>query len=173
MDPQFRERTAAYDALPAQLPVKVQIHRANVKSLQVGDWAEVTKRFGPESVDLFASLSEDRNPLHLSPKFAATTRFKRPIAHGMLTASLFSGLLGLHLPGKGSVYLQQTVKFRAPAFVGSSVTARVTIVKIRTDKPIVTLSTEARDSESGKVLVAGEAVILAPRRLVAELQAKL
>ena len=87
------------------------------QSLEIGQKAHLTKRFGATEVAAFAALSEDFNPLHLDPAFAATTAFERPIVHGMLLASLFSGLLGQQLPGKGSIYLGQNLSFKLPVFV--------------------------------------------------------
>ena len=126
--------------------------------LFVGQKASLSKRFGPEEVSAFAGLSEDFNPLHLDPAFAATTPFERPIVHGMLLASLFSGLLGQHLPGKGAVYLGQSLSFKQPVFVGDEVVAEVEIIAIRDDKPIITLATRVLTA-SGAIAVAGEAVV--------------
>lgn len=135
--------------------------------LSVGDSATLTKAFSFRDVSRFADVSEDRNPLHLSESFAATTQFKKPIAHGCLTSSLFSGLLGLHLPGAGTVYLQQNSSFTAPLFVGVPVTATVTVEKIRADKPIVTFSTLAMTAD-GKTIVKGQAVVMVPAERVGQ-----
>ncbi|WP_310597536.1 MaoC family dehydratase [Aeromonas aquatica] len=129
-----------------------------MSTLAIGQKASLTKRFGPTEVSAFAGLSEDFNPLHLDPAFAASTPFERPIVHGMLLASLFSGLLGQHLPGKGSVYLGQSLSFKQPVFVGDEVTAEVEIIALREDKPIATLATRIFTS-SGALAVTGEAVV--------------
>ncbi|MFM5785037.1 MaoC family dehydratase [Aeromonas caviae] len=127
----------------------------------VGMKASLTKRFGPAEVAAFAGLSEDFNPLHLDPDFAATTVFERPIVHGMLLASLFSGLLGQQLPGKGSIYLGQSLSFTLPVFVGDEVTAEVEVVALRSDKPIATLATRIF-TQGGALAVTGEAVVKLP-----------
>ncbi|SHH98054.1 MaoC family dehydratase [Ferrimonas marina] len=127
-------------------------------SLVEGQSAEVTKVFGPAEVAAFAELSEDRNPIHLDESFAAATPFGQPIVHGILLSSLLSGLLGQKLPGEGTIYLGQTLKFVRPVLVGDEVTARVTISQIRDDKPIVTLLTEVLNSK-GEACVQGEAVV--------------
>lgn len=127
-------------------------------TLVVGQKAGLSKRFGPAEVGAFAGLSEDFNPLHLDPAFAASTPFERPIVHGMLLASLFSGLLGQKLPGEGSVYLGQSLSFKQPVFVGDEVRAEVEVIAIRDDKPIVTLATRIF-TQDGALAVTGEAVV--------------
>ncbi|WP_287146578.1 MaoC family dehydratase [Aeromonas sp.] len=126
---------------------------------EIGQKASLTKRFGAAEVGAFAGLSEDFNPLHLDSAFAATTPFERPIVHGMLLASLFSGLLGQQLPGKGTVYLGQSLSFKQPVFVGDEVTAEVEIIALRADKPIITLATRIVTA-SGALAVTGEAVVM-------------
>ena len=89
--------------------------------IQLGNTASITKIFSNEDVENFAGLSEDRNPVHLDDDFAKSSIFKQRIVHGMLTASLFSGLLGEKLPGKGTIYLGQNLKFSAPVPIGKKV----------------------------------------------------
>jgi acyl dehydratase len=127
--------------------------------IKVGDTASVSKNVTDEVIRAFAEVSGDHNPLHLDEAFAATTRFGRRIAHGMLGASLISSVLGNELPGAGSIYLSQTLKFRAPAFIGDTLTARVTVASIREGKPLVTLETVC-ENQHGEVLIQGEAVVL-------------
>ncbi|MFI3247328.1 MAG: MaoC family dehydratase [Ferrimonas sp.] len=127
-------------------------------SFVVGQHAEISKTFGEKEVLTFSELSEDRNPVHLDSSYAANTPFKRPIVHGMLLSSLLSALLGQHLPGAGTIYLGQTLKFIRPVYVGDPVTAKVTISEIRPDKPIITLTTEVFDKD-GHPCVQGEAVV--------------
>ena len=128
------------------------------KTLRIGDKAELSKAFTEEEVFRFAELSADKNPLHLDKDFGRASIFGQRIVHGMLVASLFSGLIGMQLPGEGSIYLGQTLAFKAPVAIGEQVTATVEIIKIREDKPIVTLRTLCIDS-GGKVLIEGEAVV--------------
>lgn len=168
MSEEFRRVTAAYDGLVSSHPASVTRSSKPGLPLKVGDWAELTKQFTPDVVSAFSEVSEDRNPLHLLPEFAAKTQFKKPIVHGALVSSLFSGLLGLHLPGAGTVYLSQSSQFSRPVLVGDSVRARVTIKSIRADKPIVTFTTEAFDG-TGTLVVSGEAVVVAPKNLIAKL----
>ncbi len=128
------------------------------RDLNVGDTASVSKVFTDEDVLGFSNLSFDKNPIHLDQSFAEQSIFGRKIVHGMLAASLFSGLLGMQLPGEGSIYLGQSLNFTAPIYIGDKITATVEIVKIRPDKPIVTLRTYCLNSE-GSLVIDGEAVV--------------
>jgi 3-hydroxybutyryl-CoA dehydratase len=131
-------------------------------TLSVGDAAEISRTVTEEDVRAFAELTGDHNPVHLDEEYAAGTRFGRRIAHGMLGASLISAVLANELPGRGTVYLSQTLRFTAPVFLGDTVTARVVVKQVREDKPIVTLETVCTN-ERGERVVEGEAVVLAPR----------
>ena len=126
----------------------------------VGDSAEITRTIEQADIDAFAAVTGDHNPVHVDEEFAKTTRFRRRIAHGMLTASLISAVLANHLPGEGSVYLGQTLQFLAPVFPGDEITARVTVLEIREDKPIVKLETVCVNQREEMVL-RGEATVLA------------
>jgi len=128
-------------------------------NLKVGDTASLTKTITDTDIRAFAELSGDRNPIHLDDEYAATTRFGRRIAHGMLAASLISTVLGTELPGIGTVYLSQNSQFVAPVYPGDTVTARVTVRTIRDDKPIVTLETIC-ENQRGETIIRGEAIVL-------------
>lgn len=129
--------------------------------LKVGDRASLTKVISDEDVRQYAAISNDMNPVHLDDEFAAQSIFGQRIAHGMLVASLFSGLIGMEVPGKGTIYLGQDLKFRAPVPIGTRVTATVEVIKIREDKPIATLRTVCVN-EAGEVVIDGEAVVRVP-----------
>ena len=131
-------------------------------NLKVGDSAEMRKTIADEDVRAFAELTGDRNPVHLDEEYAAQTRFGRRIAHGMLGASLISAVLANELPGRGTVYLSQTLRFTAPVFPGDTVTARVVVKAVREDKPVVTLETVCTN-QRGERVVEGEAVVLVPK----------
>jgi 3-hydroxybutyryl-CoA dehydratase len=124
-----------------------------------GDTAEVTKTITQEDIEKFAELSGDRNAIHLDKDYAKGTRFRACIAHGILTSSLISNVIGNHLPGLGSIYLGQNLKFVAPVFAGDTITARATVISIREDKPIVTLETVCTN-QRGEVVIKGEAAVL-------------
>ena len=127
--------------------------------IKVGDTAEISKTIRENEVRAFAELTGDFNPVHLDEDYAKGTRFGRRIAHGMLTASLISSVLANKLPGEGTVYSSQTLQFVAPVYLDDTVTARVTVTKIRDDRPIATLETVCMN-ERGEMLVKGEAVVL-------------
>ena len=131
--------------------------------LKVGDAAETHKTIADEDVRAFAEVTGDRNPIHLDEEYAKGTRFGRRVAHGMLGASLISAVLANELPGRGTVYLSQTLKFTAPSFLGDTVTARVVVKHVREDKPVVTLETVCTN-ERGERVVEGEAVVLVSRQ---------
>ncbi len=130
--------------------------------MKPGDTAEITKTIEQADIDAFADLTGDHNPVHVDEEFAKTTRFGRRIAHGMLTASLISAVLANKLPGEGSVYLGQTLEFKAPVFPGDEITARVTVKEMRADKPIVKLETLCINQRN-EIVIRGEATVLVHR----------
>jgi len=128
---------------------------------QVGDSAEFTKVFSEEDVTLFAGITGDGNPIHTSREFAAKTRFRQRIAHGLLTAGTISAAIGTKLPGPGCIYLSQTLEFKAPVFLGDEITARVEIVEVVSERR---LRMRTRCFNQDKVMVIdGEAMIVPPR----------
>jgi 3-hydroxybutyryl-CoA dehydratase len=126
---------------------------------KIGDSASISKTITDRDIQAFADVTGDHNPLHLDDEYAAKTRFGRRIAHGMLSASLISAVLANELPGAGSVYLSQTLKFVKPVFPGDTVTALVIVTGIRDDKPIITLETVCVNQHNEPVLK-GEATVL-------------
>ena len=133
-----------------------------MRSLQPGDKASRTTTITDEMIHTFADLTGDANPVHLDDAYAAGTRFKRRIAHGMIAAGLISAALANDLPGPGTVYLSQTLQFKSPVYPGDTLTTTVEVKAVRTDKPIVTLDTICRNQE-GVVVLEGEAVVLVSR----------
>lgn len=128
-------------------------------TLKIGDTFSSTKQITDKEIRAFADLVNDYNPIHLDDEYAATTRFGKRIAHGMLTSGLISGVLGYQLSERKVLYLSQTLKFTAPVFVDDTITATATVAKIREDKPIVTLETICTN-QNGETVVKGEAVIM-------------
>ena len=131
------------------------------RPVRVGDTAWMRKRVSDEDVRTFAEISGDRNPVHLDEAYAANTFFKQRIAHGALSGALISAVLGMLLPGPGSIYLSQTMNFKAPVYIDDEITAKVEVIAYRTDKRIVTLKTEVFNQED-RLVLAGEAVVIAP-----------
>ena len=130
--------------------------------LALGASASLDKTVTDADVRAFAAVSLDDNPVHLDDTYAATTRFGRRIAHGMLSAGVVSAVIGTRLPGPGTVYLSQSLQFKGPVFIDDTITATVTVKALREDKPIATLDTVVTN-QRGEVVLTGEAVVFAPR----------
>ena len=136
-----------------------------LEDLSVGQSAQREWTVSEAAVAAFAEVSGDANPMHLDEAYAAATQFKGRIAHGMLAGGYISAVLGMQLPGPGSIYLSQSLRFRRPIRIGAQLLARATITAIDEAKAHVTLSTVC--SVAGKTVVEGEAVVVVPRRAAA------
>jgi 3-hydroxybutyryl-CoA dehydratase len=132
------------------------------EDIQLGDSAHYAKTITEADILLFAAVSGDNNSVHLNQEYAETTAFKGRIAHGMLTASLISTVLGTRLPGEGAIYLSQSSRFKAPVRIGQTVTARVTVKELDPARKRVTFHTECRVGE--QVVLEGESLVIAPSR---------
>ena len=141
-------------------------HGYYFEDLSVGMEASVAKTITNDDVRIFAALSGDVNPVHLDDDFAAGTIFKRRIAHGFLTGSLFSTVLGTKLPGPGCIYLSQGLKFRAPVYIGDEVVATCRVTAIDPEKARVTLACDC--AANGKTVLEGEAVMMVDRRTASQ-----
>ena len=126
---------------------------------EVGESASFSKTITDADVTLFAGVTGDLNPVHIDELAAKRTRFGGRVAHGMLGAGLISTVLGTRLPGPGTIYLSQTLKFTAPMRVGDTITATVTVKSARPDKPLYTLETVVTN-QHGTTVIEGEAVVL-------------
>lgn len=124
-----------------------------------GQQASITREVTAADVETFAEISGDNNPVHLDQAFAEKSRFKKRIAHGILSAGYISAVLGSKLPGPGTIYLSQSITFKAPVYLGDSITATVTVLNYRPDKHILTLRTECANQD-GLVVLEGQAVCL-------------
>ena len=131
-----------------------------IEDLEIGMVRSLQKIVTDRDIELFAEVSTDRNPVHLDDDYARDTIFAGRIAHGMLTAGLISAVIGEQLPGHGTVYLGQSLKFLAPVRPGDMVTAEVEVLAIDYAKRRVTLDT--RCLVEGKPVLKGEAMVLAP-----------
>ena len=130
-----------------------------IEQYKVGDRASVRRRFGDAEVRAFAELTGDFNELHVDEAAAARSRFGRRVVHGMLTASLFTRLIGMELPGRGAIYMSQSMRFRAPVFVGDEVEAVVEVTAVDVPRKRLTLSTTCLNA-AGEPVIVGEALVM-------------
>jgi 3-hydroxybutyryl-CoA dehydratase len=140
------------------------LRELRLEDLSVGMSAERGHVVTDADLVAFAAVSGDDNPLHLDEAYAETTRFKGRIAHGLLAASYLSAVLGTQLPGPGSVYLSQSLRFSRPVRIGDAVIARVRVIAVNAHNGRVTL--ETRCLVEGSTVVDGEAVVMVERRSV-------
>jgi len=147
----------------------LDMHRDNfprgticIEDIEIGMKRHLRKQVTNRDIELFAEVSTDHNPVHLDDDYAQDTIFEGRIAHGMLTAGLISAVIGEQLPGHGTVYLGQSLRFMAPVRPGDLVTAEVEVTEIDHAKRKVTMLT--RCEVDGKNVLKGEAVVLAPSR---------
>ena len=132
------------------------------EDLSIGMDASYAREVTGADIQTFADVTGDDNPMHLDEAYAAGTMFKGCIAHGMLSAGYISKVIGTQLPGPGAIYLSQTLTFRAPVRAGEVVDARVEVIALDEKRRKVTLFCACK--VAGKVVVDGEAVVLAPSR---------
>ncbi|MBA4531945.1 MaoC family dehydratase [Brevibacillus halotolerans] len=130
-------------------------------SFKIGQSASFSRTMTETDFVMFAGLSGDYNPIHVDKEYAGDTRFGQRISHGLLTASLLSRLLGMHLPGKGSVYKDQSLQFKAPVFIGDTITATATVKEFNEARKTLTLVTECTN-QHGKVVLTGIATMVVP-----------
>ena len=138
-----------------------------IDKLGIGDAAEFTKTISESDIYLFAGVTGDLNPAHINESYAQNTFFKTRIAHGMLLAGFISAVIGTKLPGPGTIYIRQELKFLAPARIGDTITARVEVTQIQSDKNRVTLRTTCTNQEN-TLIMDGEATISPPKAKVAD-----
>ena len=132
------------------------------EDLEIGQAHETVHEITADDIQRFAEVSGDFNPLHMSDEYAATTMFEKRIAHGALTASYISGILGNNLPGPGAVFVGLNMRFRRPVYIGDTVTARATVAEKIDRGNRVVLKIEC--IVDGKRVIAGDAEVVAPSR---------
>jgi 3-hydroxybutyryl-CoA dehydratase len=137
-------------------------HGHYLEDIQMGQTALVAKTITEADVLLFAAVSGDTNPLHMNAEFAAQTRFKERIVHGMLTTSLWSTLVGTQLPGPGCAYMGQEINFLKPVHIGDTVTATLTVTEINLQKQRVYMKAEA--FVEGELVAVGQTKTWVPSR---------
>ena len=133
--------------------------------LTIGESASLVRVVGRDDIDLFATVSGDVNPAHLDPVFASTDIFGHIVAHGMWTGALVSAVLGTKLPGPGTIYLEQDLRFRKPVSPGDTITITVTVREKRPEKRIVVLDTRGAN-QRGEEVLNGSATVIAPDRAI-------
>ncbi|MBA7634701.1 (R)-specific enoyl-CoA hydratase [subsurface metagenome] len=134
-------------------------HGKTIDQLNIGDRASISKQIAERDVIRFAELTGDINPIHMDRFFAEQTIFGERIAHGMLTASLISAVLGMKLPGPGNIYISQSLKFRAPVKFGDVIEAEVEVIEKIPERNRVRLRTTCRNQDD-TVVLEGEAVVI-------------
>ena len=133
-----------------------------IEDLKPGMSASFGKTVSEADIVLFAGVSGDTNPVHLNQAFAEQTPFKARIAHGMLSAGFISTVFGTKLPGPGSIYMSQTLRFKAPVKIGDTVTATCTVTEVILEKRRAVFSTICKVGDT--VVIEGEAMIMVPSR---------
>lgn len=137
------------------------IQDRSFEDIKVGERASFSKTISEADIYAFAGICGDFNPIHVNEVEAAKSRFKGRIAHGLLTASLISTVLGTALPGKGTVYLGNKINFWAPAYIGDTLTAEVEVTEKREEKRVLVMKTMVVN-QLGKVVIDGQAVVMKP-----------
>lgn len=135
------------------------IRELTYEEIEIGDSAAFSKTIAEIDIYQFAGITGDFNPMHVDKEYAGTTFFKERIAHGMLTASFISTVLGMKLPGPNTIYLEQTVRFLAPVKIGDTICARVEVIEKIDAKKQIRLRTTVTN-QHGKTVVDGEALVM-------------
>ena len=130
------------------------------REIKLGQAAQISKKITDTDLSLFAAVTGDFNPIHFDPIYAAATPFKERITHGMILGGLISAVIGMKLPGQGTIYLEQTLHFLAPVKIGDVVTASVEVIDLL-EKRRVRLKTKCV-KQDGVVVLDGEALVIAP-----------
>lgn len=130
--------------------------------LKVGDAAEFAKTVTETDIYLYAGITGDFNPAHVNEAYAKNTFFKTRIAHGMLTAGFISAIIANQLPGPGTIYLKQDLSFLAPVHIGDTITGRVEIIELNTDKNRARLKTSC-SNQDGVIVLSGEGLVSPPK----------
>ena len=134
----------------------------SIDRLQVGDAAEFAKTISETDIYLYAGITGDFNPAHVNEAYAKNTFFKTRIAHGMLTAGFISAIIANQLPGPGTIYLKQDLSFLAPVRIGDTITARVEILEVNTEKNRVRLKTTC-SNQDGVIVLEGVGWVSPPK----------
>ena len=144
------------------MPASIGLESYCIEDLRIGMNGVYARTVTEADIVMFAATSGDTNPVHLNQEYAQTTFFKGRIAHGLLSAGFISTVLGTRLPGPGTIYLAQNLKFRAPVRIGDTVCAKVEVKEIISEKNHVVLTTNCFVKDM--LVIEGEATVLVPSR---------
>ena len=133
-----------------------------IDTIEIGDSASFTKTVTEADVVMYAGISGDFNPAHIDAEAARESMFRQRIAHGMLSAGFISAVLGMQLPGPGTIYLSQDLKFTKPVYIGDTLTATATVTEKIVEKNRLTLDTTVTN-QNGDVVISGSAVVMPPK----------
>lgn len=133
-----------------------------IHEIKVGDCAHFEKTISETDVYMFAGITGDLNPMHINETVATESFFKGRIAHGMLVSSLISTVLGMYLPGPGTIYLGQNLRFMAPVKLGETIKATVTVTDLNVEKNRISVNTTCTNTD-GTVVVDGTALVMPPK----------
>lgn len=133
-----------------------------IDELKVGDSAEFAKTIAEADIYMFAGVTGDLNPFHINEDFSKGTFFKGRIAHGMLLAGFISTVVGCQLPGPGAIYVSQELKFKLPARIGDTITAKAVVTKVEAEENRAVLQTTCTNQD-GELVVDGQAIV-SPRK---------
>ncbi len=137
------------------------IENRTYDQIQVGDSASMTRTITEDDITIFGVLSGDRNPAHFDQEYAESSMFKKRIAHGMISGALISAVLGMELPGPGTIFISQTIRFRRPVFIGDTLTVTVTVTEKNDEKKRLTFDCTVANQD-GEATTVGTAEVLAP-----------
>lgn len=133
-----------------------------IDMLTLGQTESFRKTISESDVYLFAGVTGDMNPAHIDEVYANSTKFGKRIVHGLLVSSFISTVLGTKLPGPGTIYISQSLAFKAPVYIGDTIEAKVSVKEIIKEKNRVILTTEVYN-QNNDLVVSGEAMVLAPK----------
>jgi 3-hydroxybutyryl-CoA dehydratase len=147
-----------------------ELHGYYLEDLEIGMSASYAKTISESDVYTFAGISGDNNPIHINAEYAATTMFKDRIVHGMFSAALISTVAGTRLPGPGSIYVDQEIKFKAPVYIGDTAKAILTVTEIDERRRRVKLKTDVMVGD--KVVATGFATMMVDRKPTEETESE-
>ncbi|WP_459815877.1 MaoC family dehydratase [Campylobacter concisus] len=132
-----------------------------IEEIRIGMKASYSQTITDADIKAFAGISGDRNPVHIDEEYASNSRYKKRIAHGLMTASYFSAIFGTKIPGEGCVYVSQTLNFKRPVYVGDTVTATVEVFRVDLEKFRIFFRTTCMVKQ--RIVTDGEAEIYIPK----------